>query len=167
MAGEVTMLIDDVERYITLRRSLGFKLAETAQRLSAFAHFAAAQGETHVRSATAISWATLAPSRNSRYRRLQEIAHFARFLRAEDPAHEVPPQRLFYHASTRPSPYIYTREELARLLDAAGDLRCQKPSPLRRHVYVMLFGLIAATGLRVSEALNLKTGDLLQGGVLP
>ena len=160
------MLINDVERYVTLRRSLGFSLADTPRALAAFVHYASAQGETHVRSATAISWAAQASTQGSRHRRLQEIALFARFLHAEDLAHEVPPQRLFYHASTRPAPYIYTHEELARLLETAGTLRRQKPSPLRRHIYVMLFGLIAATGLRVSEALNLKMSDLLPDGVL-
>jgi integrase len=45
-------------------------------------------------------------------------------------------------------------------------LRQQKPNPLRRQLYVTLFGLIAATGLRVSEALNLRLGDMLPGGVL-
>lgn len=67
---------------------------------------------------------------------------------------------------TRPAPYIYTAEELARILDAAGDLRRQKPSPLRRHIYVALIGLLASTGLRISEALNLRLDDLLPDGVL-
>lgn len=52
------------------------------------------------------------------------------------------------------------------MLDAAGNLRRQKPSPLRRQIYVMLIGLLASTGLRISEALNLRLGDLLPDGVL-
>ena len=52
------------------------------------------------------------------------------------------------------------------MLDTAGNLRRQKPSPLRPYVDVMLFGLLASTGLRVSEALNLRLGDLPPGGVL-
>ncbi|MDP4340123.1 tyrosine-type recombinase/integrase, partial [Escherichia coli] len=51
-------------------------------------------------------------------------------------------------------------------LEGAGQLRRQKPNPLRRQLYVMLFGLIAATGLRVSEALDLRFDDLLADGVL-
>ena len=73
---------------------------------------------------------------------------------------------LLSSAETRPIPYIYTPDEIARILDAAGNLRRQKPNPLRRQLYVMLFGLIAATGLRVSEALNLRLDDLLPDGVL-
>lgn len=161
------MLIDDVERYIALRRSLGFKLEENASHLSAFARHAMKQGDTHVRTVTAMAWAAAVSSTpGSHSRRLQEIALLARFLRAEDPTHEVPQQHLIYRSPPRPVPYIYTAEELTRMLDAAANLRRQKPSPLRQHVYVMLFGLLASTGLRVSEALNLRLGDLLPGGVL-
>ena len=159
------MLIDDVDRYIELRRSLGFKLAKTARHLTAFARYAVDRGDTHVRRETATAWAAAVSSTpRSHQRRLQEIVLFARFLYAEDREHEVP-----HHPrspATRPAPYIYTPEELARMLDAAGNLRRQKPSPLRRHIYVMLIGLLASTGLRISEALNLSLDDLLPDGVL-
>jgi len=80
--------------------------------------------------------------------------HLARFLHAEDPAHEVPPVAIFPAQKARPLPYIYAPEEIARILEAAGRLR--RTYLLRRQVYTTLFGLIAATGLRVSEALDLR-----------
>ncbi|WP_167771706.1 tyrosine-type recombinase/integrase [Bradyrhizobium niftali] len=161
------MLTDDADRYIELRRSLGFKLAKTARHLTAFARYAVDRGDTHVRRETAIAWAAAVSSTpRSHQRRLQEIALFARFLHAEDGAHEVPQRHPNHSPATRPAPYIYTPEELARMLDAAGNLRRQKPSPLRRHIYVMLIGLLASTGLRISEALNLRLDDLLPDGVL-
>jgi integrase len=160
------MLIDDVERYIALRRSLGSELRKPSRHLQAFARFATEKGETHICAATAIEWATAAPTRDARHRRLRDVARFARFLRAEDAAHEVPPTGLFAAPVSRPAPYIYTPDELARILETAGQLRRQKPNPMRRQLYVTLFGLIAAAGLRVSEALNLNLGDVLPGGVL-
>lgn len=162
------MLTHDVDRYIALRRSLGFKLEKTARHLAAFARHATGHGDTHVRSETAIAWvAAVSSTPRSHQRRLQEIALFARFLHAEDPTHEIPRYRPDRNCpATRPAPYIYTPDELARMLDAAGNLRRQKPSPLRRHIYVMLIGLLASTGLRISEALNLRLDDLLPGGVL-
>ena len=161
------MLTDNADRYIELRRSLGFKLAKTARHLTAFARYAVDRGDTHVRRETAITWAAAVSSTpRSHQRRLQEIALFARFLYAEDRAHEVPHHYPNRSPATRPAPYIYTPEELARMLDAAGNLRRQKPSPLRRHIYVMLIGLLASTGLRISEALNLRLDDLLPDGVL-
>jgi integrase len=160
------MLIDDIERYIALRRSLGFQLRKPARHLQAFARVAADKGETHIRAATVIEWAAAGPTPDARNRRVNDVARFARFLRAEDGKHEVPPTGLFATPKARPAPYIYRPEELARILDAAGRLRLLKPNPLRRQTYVVLFGLIAATGLRVSEALNLRLADVLPGGVL-
>lgn len=160
------MLMDDIERYVALRRSLGFKLEKPSRHLRSFARFAAERGERHIHAATAVAWATAAPTPEARHRWLGYVVRLARFLRAEDPAHEIPPASLFATPKLRPVPYIYARDELARILETAGQLRRQKPNPMRRQLYVMLFGLIAATGLRVSEALRLRLGDVLPGGVL-
>jgi integrase len=160
------MLSADADRYIALRRALGYKLRRAVRHLQSFARFAADRGETHTRAATAIAWAATASTPGTRNRRLAEVIRFARFLQAEDAAHETPAVNPFAVRVTRPIPYIYTPDEIARILDAAGKLRRQKPNPLRRQLYVMLFGLIAATGLRVSEALALRLEDVLPGGVL-
>jgi integrase/recombinase XerD len=161
------MLIEDAHRYVALRRSLGFKLEKTARHLDAFTRHAVANGDSHIRTATALAWtAAVSSTPGARYRRLQEIADFARFMHAEDARHEIPRHHLYYRPRSRPAPYIYTPDELVRMLDAAANLRRQKPSPLRRHVHAMLIGLLAATGLRVSEALNLRLSDLLADGVV-
>ncbi|MGH9408867.1 MAG: tyrosine-type recombinase/integrase [Vicinamibacterales bacterium] len=160
------MLSDDADRYIALRRVLGFKLRKAARHLQSFARFAADRGDTRIRAATAVAWAATVPTPDTRDRRLGDVARFARFLHAEDTAHEMPRADLFAVRKTRPIPYIYTRDELVRILDAAAELRRQRPNPLRRQLYVTLFGLIAATGLRVSEALALRLDDVLPGGIL-
>jgi integrase/recombinase XerD len=148
------MLTDDVERYIALRRTLGFQLRKPARHLRVFARVATEKNETFIRAATVIDWAAAAPTLDARNRRIGDVARFARFLRAEESRHEVPPTGLFATPKLRPAPYIYAPDEMARILKAAGQLRLLKPDPLRRQVYVMLFGLIAATGLRVSEGLK-------------
>ena len=160
------MLIDDVERYIALRRSLGFQLKKAARHLQTFAGLAAEKGERHIRAVTVIEWAATAPTPDARNRRISDIARCARFLRAEDEGHEIPPTSLFATPKQRPAPYIYAPDELVRMLDAAEKLRLLKSDPLRRRTFVMLFGLIATTGLRVSEAINLRLGDVLPGAVL-
>jgi integrase/recombinase XerD len=160
------MLTGDIERYIALRRSLGFKLQKPSRHLRSFARFATERGERHIHAATAVAWAAAAPTPEARHRWLGYVVRLARFLRAEDPAHEIPPASLFAVPRLRPVPYIYAPDELARILETAGRLRRQKPNPMRRQLYVTLFGLIAATGLRVSEALRLRLGDVLPGGVL-
>lgn len=157
------MLMALVERYILLRQTLGYKLRDLSSSLRAFAMFATLRSDTHVRASTAVDWATEAPSPHARYVRLRNVVLLARFLYAEDPAHEVPPNS--FHASRQRSlPYIYSPEEIMQLVAVASQL--PKSYPLRRQVYGTLFGLIAATGLRISEALDLRFDDVLPDGVL-
>ena len=157
------MLVADVDRYISLRQALGFKLRDISRTLRAFARFAADRGDTHVRASTAVDWATQAISPHARHVRLQNVVHLARFLRAENPAHEVP-HNVFHASMRRPLPYIYAPEEVAQLIRAANGLR--ETYPLRHLVYATMLGLIASTGLRLSEALDLRLHDMLPGGVL-
>ena len=157
------MLIAHAERYVALRQALGFKLREVSMNIRAFAKFLTARGDTHVRVSTAVDWATQGSSPNVRYIRLRDVVQFGRFLHAENPAHEVP-VNLFHFTRRRRLPYIYAPEELAKLVEAANHLRLTYP--LRREVYATMFGLIAATGLRVSEALNLGLGDIMPAGIL-
>ena len=96
--------------------------------------------------------------------RLQSVVQLALFLRSEDPLHEVPALALFPAATIRPVPYIYAPEEIERLVRASGQLH--KTYPLRRETYATLFGLIAATGMRVSEALSLRFADVQPDGSL-
>lgn len=161
------MLSEDADRYITLRRTLGYKLVKAERHLRAFARFAAGRDEVHIRTASVLAWlATVARTPGARERRLTDLILFARFLHAEDPRHDIPRADFARSRQKRPIPYIYTPDEIARILDTAGRLRRQKPNPLRRQLYVMLFGLIAATGLRVSEAIALKLDDIGPDGVL-
>jgi integrase/recombinase XerD len=102
-------------------------------------------------------------STHARYIRMRNVIHLARFLRAEDPNHEVPVNQ-FRSSVRRRLPYIYTAEEIKQLIVAARGLR--RTYPLRRRIYETLLGLIAATGLRISEALNLRIQDVLPDGVL-
>jgi integrase/recombinase XerD len=157
------MLATHVERYLSLRQTLGYQLRNTSANLRAFANFAAERGDTHVRASTALEWATQGISPYNRQIRLRDVALLARFLHAEDPIHEVPVNS-FHSPKRRPLPYIYAPEEIGRLIGAARDLR--ESYPLRRRVYATLLGLIAAAGLRVSEALDLRLNDVLPEGVL-
>jgi integrase len=161
------MLNEDADRYIALRRVLGYKLVKQARHLQSFARCAAERGETHICTSTALAWVTaVGKTQSAREERWTALVRFARFLNAEDSRHEIPPQGLFAVRKRRPIPYIYTPDEIARILDAAGELRRQKPNPLRRQLYVTMFGLIAATGLRVSEAIALQLDDMWPDGIL-
>jgi integrase len=157
------MLAAHVERYLVLRQTLGYKLRNTSGNLRAFARFAASRGDLHVRTSTALEWATEGISPYNRHIRLRDVGLLARFLHAEDPLHEVP-FNAFHAPKRRPLPYIYTVDEIVELIRAARHLR--ESYPLRRRVYETLIGLLASTGLRISEALDLRLHNLLPDGVL-
>lgn len=92
------------------------------------------------------------------------VRGFARYLAGIDPATEVPPAGLLPCRQRWRPPFIYRPADIAALLDAARGL----PSPLRAATYQTLFGLLAATGMRVGEAIRLNASDIdwQQGVVL-
>jgi hypothetical protein len=70
------MLTDHIDRYVALRQAFGYRLRKTARRLHAFARFADAKGDnTHIRTSTAVAWATDAPSPGARHIRLRDVVH--------------------------------------------------------------------------------------------
>jgi integrase len=158
------MLTSSIDAYLALRRALGFRLEDEAALLRAFAAWATERGATYVRAPDAVTWATAARSPWRREKRLRVVAAFARHAAAEDPRHEVPPTHVFRHTIARATPHIYAPEEVRRLLAAAADL--PPVWPLRPHVVATLFGLLAATGLRVSEALALRLDDITPDGLV-
>jgi integrase/recombinase XerD len=158
------MMAEQVERYVALRQALGFTLRDAHRLLRHFARFVDERAETHLRATTALEWAAQAPSPNARHIRLGIVVRFARFLHAEDARHEVPARTPFPHVLRRIKPYIYTDDEIVALIAATGQIR--QSYALRRQTYATLIGLIASTGLRISEALDLRVDDVLTGGVL-
>jgi integrase len=101
-------------------------------------------------------------------RRLCFVRGFARYRSATDPFTEVPSPELLPYRSSRARPYLYTEQEVQGLLEAALQLPTTWPStPLRPWVFHCLLGLLSVTGLRISEALDLKLHDVdLEQGVL-
>ena len=90
---------------------------------------------------------------------------FARFCLREDPATEIALPGLFGPAHRRLVPHIYSQAELIELLEAANGLAPEHG--LRPATYRCIFGLLAASGLRISEALMLTNADVdLGAGIL-
>ena len=159
------MMRSEVDRYLELRRMTGFKLESAARNLYAFAQAAEEQGRDFISQAEVVAWAReTGGTQTTRYDRLRDVVHFARFLHVEDPRHEVPSLEHFRYRKRRPGPYIFTPDEVLRLIDCANHLR--QAYPLCRAAFRTLIGLIAATGLRRSEALNLRFQDVLPEGAL-
>ncbi len=157
-----------VEEYLVHRRRAGFKLRIEGEQLLRFARFAEQCGHHGPLTLDlATRWATASrqPNRLTAARRIEVLRSFARYCQQFEPGTEVPPLRLFGRAHRRLTPHIYTDSELQALLAATAKLHPE--GGLRGACCRAVFGLIAATGLRLSEATGLERVDVdLQGGVL-
>ena len=149
------------EEYVSVRRAVGFKLARAEGLLLGFVSFAEAEGATHLSTELALRWATQPAQASPGWwnSRLSVVRCFARHLSALDPSTEVPPLDVLPAAPTstrRAAPYMYSPAEILALMDAAGSARFAFTAATCRSV----IGLLAVTGMRVSEALALVDDDV-------
>jgi integrase len=157
------------DEYLALRRKLGFELKIEGRELLLFARYLDDIGhDGPLTIELALRWATLPAEvhRLYRARRLDVVRRFASHRRLFDERTEVPPMGMLGPACRpRPAPHIYTDKEIAALLDACRQLR--PATGLRSCTCATLFGLLACSGLRVSEALSLRRIDVdLRTGIL-
>jgi integrase/recombinase XerD len=157
------MLADAVRSYVAIRRAAGFAFRSEGVLLKSFGAFSDTKGESYVRAPLAIEWAGWARSIPQRARRLGIVMRFARYLRAEDAGHEVPPAVFGAEKRSRPTPYILSQDQIRELVEAASRSGART---LRRETYRTLFALLASTGLRVSEALHLRLEDITPDGLV-
>jgi integrase len=159
------MLSADIKRYVELHRAVGFKFHTQHQLLSSFAAFADAHGDEFVRIERVLDWASRSSSPPQRRRRLLEVRRFALEMRPEDARYEVPAADALGRASYRRRiAHIYTPDEITRLTRATAELG--PTGSFRPLMYATLFGLLAATGLRISEALAMRLEDVTEDGLI-
>jgi integrase len=159
-----------VERFLVERHGLGFSARVEACTLRSFARHLHeighcgpltvevmpdwARRDSHG-STDPVTWA----------RRLKRLRTFVRWLQQFEPNTEVPDDTVFGRMPERKAPHIYSEQEIIDLLASAR--RLGPASSLRGVIFETLFGLIASTGLRISEALSLKNADVdLKTGML-
>jgi integrase/recombinase XerD len=153
-------LREAVEEYLTMRRGLGFKLHRDGKRLLDFVSFLEERGATYITNSLALEWAQqpLSAQPATWGQRLSQVRGFARYRSAMDPQTETPSFKLLPYRPVRARPYLYTDQEVQQLLAAA--LKLPPADGLRRWIYHALLGLLAVSGLRISEAIGLKLEDV-------
>lgn len=151
-------LTSHVDDYLRLRRALGFKLVFAGDVLPQFVAYLTSIGTATVTADAAVAWAGLPQGvlPISLAHRLGAVRGFAKYLRTIDPTAEVPPSGVWPSTTPRPTPYIWSPTDISRLLGAARQI----DPPLRAATYETLFGLLASTGMRIGEAINLAVDDL-------
>ena len=153
------------QEYIDLRRALGYKLVDAESLLKDFASFMERENAPYITAKLALLWAmerkNVLPSQWSA--RLSVIRRFAQHMKAIDSENEIPPYGLLPHKYHRRNPHIYNEKEVLRLLQACKSFT--SGNGLRRHTFYTVFGLLAVTGMRISEvtALSREDVDLAQG----
>lgn len=162
MAGGSTMseLEQDLANYFQLRRSLGHEIAESRRLLPGFVLFLDTRGCTTITMQAALEWSqqpsTTAPS-SAGPRRMTAARGFARYLSGIYPGTEVPPLGLMPHRQRWRLPFMYSAADIEALMSQA---RHEIAQPLRAATYETLIGLLAATGLRIGEAIKLDRTDV-------
>lgn len=153
-----------VNEYLVYRQKLGFKLEDDKHLLFNFVCFAETKQIKHITTELAMAFATINPNGNpARWtRRLAVVRRFAVYWSATDLKTEIPKNLLcsFYK---RQAPYIYTDEEITKLLECSED--CS--SSIDQYAYFILFGLLVVSGMRLTEALSLNCDDVdLEKGII-
>ena len=148
------------QEYIDLRRALGYKLVNEEPLLKDFSSFMERENAPYIIARLALHWAkerkNVLPSQWGY--RLSVVRKFAQYVKTIDSHNEVPPQGLLPHKYHRRSPYIYRDEEVLKLLEACQSFT--SGNGLRRHSLFTVFGLLAVTGMRISEVTALTRGDV-------
>lgn len=165
-----TSLQTRVERYLVERRRLGFSARTQAYALRSFVRHVQTVGHRGPLTVEVMAdWARRDSHGSSDpltwARRLKLLRSFLRWLQQYEPRTEVPDDAIFGRLPERQAPHIYSEQEIVDLLAAARRLG---PTPgLRGVIFETLFGLIASTGMRISEALSLRNEDVdLRCGML-
>jgi integrase len=155
----VSELHRQLHDYLAVRRAMGFQMERHTKLLGQFVDFLAAREAATLTIEHALAWAGAPSGADPRWwaARLSVVRGFAAYLHALDPAHQVPPRGLIPATSRRTVvPYLYTDQEIAALVHAAGELS----GPLRAATYQTLIRLLAVTGMRVGEMIGLDREDL-------
>lgn len=156
----MSSLTDRLEQYLAIRRSFGADLSFHERVMRRFTQFADAEATDYITTDLFLRWKEHFGSANNNTwsRRLGMVRGFANWLQGVYPRTEVPPASLICGKKWRSRPYIYTPDQIAAIVAEAARL----PSSygLRGWTCSTLFGLIAVTGLRVSEAIGLDEGDV-------
>lgn len=151
-------LAEAADEYLALRRALGFKLYHHTWLLPDFVAYLEEHGSAVITTELALRWAQQPPDASPSWwaKKLTAVRLFARHHRAFDSRTEVPPSDLIRYRKQRLTPHLYTADEIAALMREASRLQ----PPLRSASYSTLLGLLATTGMRVSEALALDRADI-------
>lgn len=156
----MSTLREELDAYLVLRRSLGYQLVELERQVGLFITWLEAKGQEQTFTVEdVLVWARLNPEAHPSWwaTRLSLVRQFSAYLHANGAPVPVIPTGLLQAKNPRAVPYIYSQQDLDAMLAACSEVFSDQLT--ERNVYLII-GLLAATGLRVGEALNLLVDDI-------
>ena len=163
----MSALRKSLRSYLALRRALGFKLESQGRLLHRFVDFAEEQGASFITCDFALRFALASPHGQPALcaKRLQIVRTFAEYQAGVDPRTEVPPRGLLPDGYIRRSPYVYSDNDIRKLVE--GALRLGSRRGLRPTTIATLLGLLVVSGMRIGECLTLDCEDVdLVSGII-
>jgi integrase len=156
----MTTLRERLEEYLAMRRLLGFQLDDIERQVGLFCTWLEARGNARTFTIDdAVTWARLNPDAHPSWwaTRLSLVRRFAAYLNANGVDVPIIPSGLLPARKPRAVPYIYTQEDVDALLAACDTEFVDERVAVTVRTVI---GLLVATGLRISEALNLAVDDI-------
>ena len=150
-----------LNRYLATREAVGLKDRRHRKLLKEFLEYVAKQKpDGPIPAQMVVDWACSTPHADavaSQSFRLSIARAFLIHVKTVFPEAEIPPH-LYLKPRRRPTPCLFSRDDILQLLDCAGSLKSR--ASLRPHTYRTIVGLLACTGLRASEAIRLRVKDV-------
>ncbi|MDQ3528163.1 MAG: tyrosine-type recombinase/integrase [Actinomycetota bacterium] len=155
----MSTLHEHLEEYLSMRRALGYDLNKLEYLAGQFCTWLAAAGKKTFTTADAVTWARLPADADPRWwgMRLGAVRTFAKYLHAIGVDVQVPPAGILPAGPRRAAPFIYTQADVDALLGACPRVFTR---PLMDATMRTVIGLLAATGMRIGEALRLSSDDV-------
>lgn len=151
-----------IQNFLSLKRSLGFKYEAGEYELGKLDKIAYLRDESSIsiteELAAAVCLKHPNESEKSRNNRIQIVRQFAFFLCDIGYPSYVPRLPSFKSSYT---PYIFTREEVMRFFNTCDQIKPAIRNPKTGMFFMpVLFRILYATGIRISEAMGLSLSDI-------
>lgn len=153
--------------YLEYKHSLGFKLEHEEGILKNFVRYTLEYNyDGPLRKEIVLQWISNGkPSDKTRGRKIEVIRPFSKYAATFDDQAEAIYDLIYKNVHDRPTPYIYTEEEVLQLMKRCKTL--YSPDGIRAKTIEAIIGLLWSTGLRPSEPIRLIISDVdLRNGVL-
>ena len=156
-SNRITMYLDE---FIDYKHSLGFKIQSEESVLRNFARYTLHLGyDGPFTRKIAMDWISEGTHCDkTRARRFETLRPFVKYLKSFDKETDSIADLSYGNGHTRPVPYIYTENEVVKLMHQCTNL--YSPDKIRAKTIATVIGLLWATGLRPSEAINLLIEDI-------